>query len=252
MKQIISEKIMKKIEPLLPVKMSKRGRPTMCPKKAFLGIVYVLKSGIQWSLLPEEFGCPSTVHGTFLRWIRTGFFQTLFDHSRELYQQCVPDNNWIAIDTSAKKAPFASKWSGKNPTDRSKQGIKQIIIVDRNGAPINVDVAAANTYDSKLLESIVNQIRLPKHIIILAADSAFDDKTLRLFCKEKNIALIASRNPRNSKDKHTFVVPHRWIVERTFGWFAWQRSLKICWSKLQETYLAFLQLAASHQLFRMS
>jgi hypothetical protein len=39
MKQIISEKIMKKIEPLLPVKTSKRGRPTMCPKKAFLGIV---------------------------------------------------------------------------------------------------------------------------------------------------------------------------------------------------------------------
>jgi transposase len=252
MKKIISEKIMNEIETLLPRKTSKKGRPTMCPKKAFLGILYVLKTGIQWSLLPEKFGCPSTVHGTFMRWIRIGFFQKLYDHSRKLYQKTVPDNNWIAIDTSSKKAPLAKKWSGNNPTDRAKKGIKQIVIVDRNGAPINVDLAAANTYDSKLLKSIVNQMPLPKHLTILAADSAFDDKELRHFCKEKNIALIASRNPRNSKDKHTFSVPHRWVVERTFGWFVWQRSLKICWTKLRATYLAFLQIAASHQLFKMS
>jgi hypothetical protein len=36
MKKIISEKIMNEIETLLPRKTSKRGRPTMCPKKAFL------------------------------------------------------------------------------------------------------------------------------------------------------------------------------------------------------------------------
>jgi putative transposase len=252
MKKIISEKIMKEIEPLLPRKTSKRGRPTICPKRAFLGIMYVLKTGIQWRFLPEEFGCSNTVHGTFMRWIRLGFFQKLYDHSRTLYQKTIPNHNWIAIDTSSKKAPFAKKWSGNNPTDRAKKGIKQVIIVDRNGAPLTVDVAAANQYDSTLLEPIVRQLSLPKNLMILAADSAFDDKKLRYFCKEKNIALIASRNPRNSKDKHTFSVPHRWVVERTFGWLAWQRSLKICWTKLRQTYLSFLQLAAAHQLFKMS
>lgn len=252
MKKIISEKIMKEIEPLLPRKTSKKGRPTMCPKKAFLGIIYILKTGTQWAFLPEKFGCPSTVHGTFIRWIHLGFFQKLYDHSRNVYQKTVPDNNWIAIDTSSKKAPLAKKWSGNNPTDRAKKGIKQVVIVDRNGAPINVDVAPANQYDSTLLESIVNQIILPKYLIILAADSAFDDKKLRHFCKEKNIALIASRNSRRSKDKHTFSVPHRWVVERTFGWFSLQRSLKICWTKFRETYLAFLQIAASNQLFKMA
>jgi hypothetical protein len=176
-----------------------------------------LKTGAQWALLPEKFGCPSTVQRTFVRWIQRGFFQKLYDHSRKLYQQTIPGNNWIAIDTSSKKAPFAKKWSGNNPTDRAKKGIKQVIIVDRTGASINVDLAAANTYDFKVLESIVNQIVLPNYLTILAADSAFDDKKLRYFCKEKNVALIISKNPRNSKDKHTFSVPHRWVVERTFG-----------------------------------
>ena len=252
MKKIISEKIMNEIKTLLPRKTSKRGRPTMCPEKAFLGMVYVLKSGIPWALLPTEFGCVSTVHGTFLRWVEIGFFQKLLDHSRKIYQCCFPQNNWLAIDTSSKKAPFAKKWSGNNPTDRAKKGIKQVIIVDRNGGPINVDVAAANTHDSKLLQPIIDQLDVSERLMVLAADSAFDTQELRNFCKEKNIALIASKNPRNSADKHTFSVPHRWVVERTFGWFAWQRSLKICWTKLRKTYLAFLQIAAANQLFKMS
>lgn len=62
-------------------------------------------------------------------------------------------------------------------------------MVDKNGAPIYVNVAPTNTHDSLLPDSIVSNMRKSKQIRIIAADSAFDVKRLHSLCKEKNIAL---------------------------------------------------------------
>ena len=114
-----------------------------------------------------------------------------------------------------------------------------------------MDVAPANTHDSKLFEPIFSQIKKSKKVRIIAADSAFDVKRLYIKCKEKNIALIATPNPRRRKDVHRFNVPHRWIVEQTFGILSWLRGLKTCWAKTIESSLGFLQLACSIRLLKM-
>lgn len=79
--------------------------------------------------------------------------------------------------TSSKKSSLAH-FGGKNPTDRAKQGIKHVLLVDRKGAPLQVKIAAANIHDSKLLPPILKHIRASKKILILAANSAFDVKNL--------------------------------------------------------------------------
>ena len=250
MKRSIPEKLMKEIEALLPVKKSKKGRPGMCRKQAFEGIVYVLKEGCRWHSLPATFGKPSTVHGIFMRWIKMGFFEQLMTYFTQKYCNKFPENNWYAIDTSAKKAPFAQNWGGKNPTDRAKQGIKHILVTFRDGSPAAVAVAPANVHDSKLLKKIMPSFKPHNHLSILSADSAFDSNQLRQFCKEKSIVLLAAPNPRRASNKNTFSVSHRWVIERTFGWFSWYRSLKICWAKTPSSHLAFLQIASSIQLFK--
>lgn len=227
------------------------GRPEMCPRKAFEGILYVLRSGCQWSLLPKEYGCRSTVHGKFLLWCRQGKIEILFKKARKKYESFNQKNNWFAIDSSSKKSPLAH-FSGKNPTDRAKRGIKHIILVDRKGAPLFVNIASANAHDSQLLSPIIKHFRKSKKIRILAADSAFDVKKLYNQCKVKNIALVASPNPRRRKNVHKFSVPHRWIVEQTFGILSWFRGLKICWAKTSIASLSFLQIACSVRLFKMS
>jgi transposase len=126
-----------------------------------------------------------------------------------------------------------------------------VLVVDRKGAPIYVHVAPANTHDSKLFEPILAQIKKKKKVRIMAADSAFDVKHLYKKSKEKNIALIATPNPRRRKNVHRFNVPHRWIVEQAFGILSWLRGLKNCWAKTIESSLGFLQLAASIRLLKM-
>ena len=125
--------------------------------KAFLGMVYVLRNGSLWHSLPEKYGCPSTIHGKFIRWCKLGIFEKILKMARKYYLQKHKHRDWYAFDTLSKKAPFA-KFSGKNPTDRAKRGVKQTILVDKNGAPLFVDIASANVHDSQLLKPIIQNI----------------------------------------------------------------------------------------------
>lgn len=114
------------------------------------------------------------------------------------------------------------------------------------------DVAPANVHDSKLLMPVVNKVRKTKKLRIIAADAAFHVKKLSRDCKKRNFALIASPNPRRDKNIHKFNVPHRWVVEQTFGILSWNRGLKICWAKTLPAAKGFLQLACSLRVFKMA
>lgn len=248
--QFISNQLWCELKKLLPKKNNRVGRPEFDNYRTIEGILFILYTGIQWNKLPKEYGNYKTIHGKFMTWCRKGLFKNLMAKARELYEANNSENNWFAVDSIAKKAPFA-QFGGKNPTDRGKNGIKETILVDRRGAPLFLHVTSANTHDSKLLEPILNQLPSSENIRIIAADSAFDVKKLYQFCTAKNMALIASINPRRNKKRYVFHAPCRWIVERTFGILSWFRGLKFCWSKYLQTRTALLELACSIRLFRM-
>ncbi len=48
------------IEPLIPKKESKRGRPRADTRTTLNGILYVLKTGCAWANMPREYGSPTT------------------------------------------------------------------------------------------------------------------------------------------------------------------------------------------------
>jgi transposase len=49
--------------------------------------------------------------------------------------------------------------TGKNPTDRGKQGTKRHLVVDAHGIPLAVLVSAANVHDSKMMLATVDAIK---------------------------------------------------------------------------------------------
>lgn len=60
-KELVSDELWAIIEPLLPPEppKPKGGRPRVEDRAALTGIVFVLKSGIPWEMLPQEMGCGS-------------------------------------------------------------------------------------------------------------------------------------------------------------------------------------------------
>jgi transposase len=58
-KALVSDKLWAVVAPLLPPHRPrpKGGRPPVDDRKALAGILFVLKSGIPWEMLPQEMGC---------------------------------------------------------------------------------------------------------------------------------------------------------------------------------------------------
>jgi transposase len=62
-KRLVSDELWDAIAPLLPPERPKPkgGRPPVKHRAALTGIIFVLKTGIPWELLPQEMGCGSGV-----------------------------------------------------------------------------------------------------------------------------------------------------------------------------------------------
>ena len=82
-KELVSDELWQKVAPLLPVEAPKPkgGRPRVSDRAALTGILFVLKTGIPWELLPQEMGCGSgmTCWRRLEEWHEAGVWQTLHD-----------------------------------------------------------------------------------------------------------------------------------------------------------------------------
>jgi putative transposase len=253
MKTILAEKIWTVAQPILQTGNQSVGRPEFDPRKAFFGILFILENGIKWRCLPAEYGKVSTVHGKFMKWIRDEKIQRVFEMIRNEYLlKSDAFDNWYAVDTSYSKAPYA-KYGGRNPTDRGKRGIKKNLAIDSQGAPLAIGVGPANQHDSQtLLEILITIKQIQKTALsIVALDSAYDSKKLRTDAAKIGFVLHASTNKRRRKDCPIIKPKGRWRVEHSHSWLNNFRSIKTCYAKYKETFLGFLQIAATIQLFRM-
>jgi transposase len=60
-KELLTDELWEIVEPLLPPEPPKPrgGRPRVPNRAALTGIVFVLKTGMPWEMLPKEMGCGS-------------------------------------------------------------------------------------------------------------------------------------------------------------------------------------------------
>src|SRR5215210_6822858 len=80
-KELVTDELWETIEPLLPPEPPKPqgGRPRIDDRTALTGIVFVLKSGIPWEMLPKEMGCgsESTCWRRLRDWQEAGVWEEL-------------------------------------------------------------------------------------------------------------------------------------------------------------------------------
>ncbi len=79
-KPLVSDDLWAVIEPLLPMEppKPKGGRPRCDSRGALAGIIFVLRSGIPWEMLPREPGCSGMTCWRRLRdWQEVGVWAAL-------------------------------------------------------------------------------------------------------------------------------------------------------------------------------
>lgn len=65
------------VEPLIPRKQARTGRPPEDPREMLNGILWCLRTGAPWRDLPERFGPWQTVYDYFSHWRRDGVFDRI-------------------------------------------------------------------------------------------------------------------------------------------------------------------------------
>ena len=105
----ISDELWDNISSLLPNEKPNNtiGRPVIPYRKVMDGILYVLRTGCQWKMLPKEYGSGSTCHRRFQQWVQLDMFKKIWIILLKEY-----DNKkgikwmWQSIDSISIKSPL--------------------------------------------------------------------------------------------------------------------------------------------------
>jgi putative transposase len=88
----------------------KLGRPRRDDRTIFDGLIWLARTGAQWSQLPREFGPKSTVHERFTEWTTSGALERAWAAMLRAYDAEIGlDWTWLAADGGLVKAPFGKK-----------------------------------------------------------------------------------------------------------------------------------------------
>jgi transposase len=105
----IPDDLWDEIKLILPPEKPKKtiGRPVVSFRKVLDGILYVLRTGCQWKMLPKEYGSGSTCHRRFQEWTVYKVFQRLWVKLLKVYDD-LKGISWIwqSLDSVSIKAPL--------------------------------------------------------------------------------------------------------------------------------------------------
>ena len=86
------------------------GRPTRDARSIFNGLIWLARTGSQWSQLPHRYGPKSTVHERLCAWVEHDCLRAAWTLVLEEYDQELGiDWEWQAADASMVKAPLGKR-----------------------------------------------------------------------------------------------------------------------------------------------
>ncbi len=218
--------------------------------EVFCALLYLLKSGCQWRMLPGDFPKWRTVYSYHEQWCKQSsdsqpsLLESILQESignirislgrKGQTSFCIVDAQSVKnVDTAENKGYDA----GKNVS-----GIKRHIAVDTNGFPHALCVTTANITDRDgaiaMFTASKDNLSSVKNVLV---DGGYSGEKFAQSVKE----LIGAKvEVAKRSELHKFaVIPKRWVVERSFAWLDKCRRLwKNCERKLN-TSLQFMVIA---------
>jgi len=208
-------------------------------------ILYVVKTGCQWRMLPGDFAPWETVYYYFSVWKKGEIFEVLHEELVEkvrINQGKKEEPTVGIIDAQSVKNTLVSSEDKGFDAGKKIKGIKRHIIVDTLGLVLAVVIQSASVQDRDGAVEVVNKLcESWRKVVKIFADGGYRGQLIKTIKTKFKIELeIIKRDEMN-----TFkILPKRWIVERTFAWIDTNRRNSKNYERLNNTSVAMVHLSA--------
>ncbi|WP_202923811.1 IS5 family transposase [Pontibacter fetidus] len=223
-----------------------KGRPWRDKREVLEGILWILKTGAQWSHLPAIYPPYQTCHRRFQQWQKQGVMQLVVEAlAKDLQERGEVDLSECFIDGSFCMAKKGGLLLGK--TKRGK-GTKIMAVTDAGGTILSVSIQSASPHEVKLVENVLEERFIEDLPTRLIGDRAYDSDPLDEELKQQGIEMIAphrkNRKKKKTQDERKLRrFKRRWKVERFFAWLFNYRKCVVRYEYKEENFKAFILLA---------
>jgi len=209
-------------------------------------ILYLVKTGCQWRMLPNDFPKWQLVYFYYSKWSNLEIFDLLLSKLREKVRRNRGQKAQASLGIMDSQSVRWGNNRSLNGFDGGKKvkGIKRHVVVDKNGFLLAVMVSVANVHDSKaalLLMKTLQYLLIPLQVIL--ADGGYRGEIIEeIRIRFNYIIQIVMRS--DKKEKGFEPIHKRWIIERTFSWFDNDRRLCRNYELLMESSENMVKLSA--------
>lgn len=223
-------------------------------------ILYRLKSGCQWQMLPTEpfftKGKKLTAGGVyhhFSKWVKDGSFRKAWIELLKANATML-DLSSMQLDGSHTPAKNGGEHIGYQQRKSSKT-TNALFLSDNQGLPLAMATPqSGNHHDLHDIQTLFDELckvleeaGIDLSGVFLNADSGFDARVLREQCSEKQIEANIQINERNNKEVQSctnvyfddLLYKRRFVIERMNAWIDSFKALLI---RFETTLKAWLQL----------
>jgi transposase len=212
-------------------------------RKAIMAIWCVGFCGLQWRAIGLLCDIPfSTLYTLFARWTRLGLWRRLLDRLRRTWRLACGDTadpSTVVIDSrSCRSAP--SCFTRGIDGGKKIRGVKIQVAVDKHGIPLGIDVASANTHDTKGIVPVLRELASQGFRGPALSDLGYRGKRLAKIAEALGITVKPVARGRDGKFLPAGIC---WVVERSFAWLSRYRRLNTIFERTKEHLVAFIEIA---------